>query len=186
MRDAEAVLAQQDLSRETLAHIQRALVGLAGRQALWSEQVFPPPVPPTLTRFYLIAQSPVSGISLYLNIMHPGERTPIHNHTTWACIAAIAGVETNTLYRQLPAADSALPPRWEESGVRQIGPGESIGLLPQDVHAVSNRGTDMAWHLHLYGRDVKLLTQRRMFDLEQNSSTPMPLIDVDAWHSEEH
>lgn len=167
------------VTRASLEAVKPLLDGLARQKALWITPEFPEPELPELTTFYLLHQDPATGYSLYLNIMRPGEQTPVHNHTTWACIAAVEGIETNYLYRRVDSGDQAGMARLEPSGIREVGPGNSIGILPDDIHAVSNTGTDIVRHLHLYGRDVKDLTRRLMFDLEQHTYQTMPLIQVD-------
>src|SRR3546814_9206935 len=101
--------------------------------------------------------------------MRPGEETPIHNHTTWSCIAAVEGVETNYLYKRMDGGSREGFAQLAPSGVMSVGPEKEIGILPDDIHAVGNIGESVVRHLHLYGRDVQELTHRMMFDLEQST-----------------
>lgn len=175
------IVDKDGVSRDSLELIQSELAALADKREFWIAPEFPEPRPPELTTFFLIHKDNKSGISLYLNIMSPGEKTPVHNHTTWACIASVEGIETNYLFKRVD--DASVPGYAEviETGVRQVAPGNGIGILPNDIHAVSNLGHTVVRHLHLYGRDVELLTERLMFDLEKKSCTRMPLITVDGW-----
>lgn len=168
-------------NRRSLECVQHELVGLATESTFWLTSEFPVATPPELTTFYLIHHDAESGIALYLNVMSPGERTPIHNHTTWACIASVEGVETNYLYKRIDDGKQPGYAKVIENGVRQVGLGKSIGILPNDIHAVMNEGATVVRHLHLYGRAVEELQERLMFDPENNSCTRMPLISVDDW-----
>jgi predicted metal-dependent enzyme (double-stranded beta helix superfamily) len=175
------IIDEDGVSRDSLGRVQGELAALAEKSEFWFVPEFLEPRSPALTTFYLIHKDPASGIALYLNIMSPGEKTPIHNHTTWACIASVDGIETNYLFKRVD--DASVPGYAEviETGERQVAPGAGIGILPNDIHAVSNLGDTVVRHLHLYGRDVELLTERLMFDLEKKSCTRMPLITVDDW-----
>jgi len=175
------ILNDSEVDRESLEQVQVELAVLAGERNFWFAPEFPEPVPPSLTTFYLIHKDPKSGIALYLNIMRPEELTPIHNHTTWACIASVEGVETNYLFTRVD--DGSMPGHADiiDKGTRQVGPGAGIGILPDDIHAVSNLGDTVVRHLHLYGCGVEFLTERLMFDVEKKSCTRMPLITVDEW-----
>lgn len=181
MQGIKDVMQQQGVTRASLEDIKPLLNALAEHTELWMTPEFPEPVSPEFTTFYLIHKDPETGYALYLNIMSPGEVTPIHNHTTWACIAAIKGIETNYLYKRMDDGSRKNVAQLEQSGVMSVGPGTGIAMLPDDIHAVKNVGDSVVWHLHLYGCDVKELTHRIMFDLEDNSYDYMPLITVDHW-----
>ncbi|WP_322998655.1 hypothetical protein [Castellaniella sp.] len=184
--EVRKILETGGVSRASLDMVKPLLEDLARRKELWMTAEFPAPELPELTAFYLLHQDSMTGCSLYLNIMRPGEQTPVHNHTTWACIASVEGIETNYLYRRMDSGDEAGKARLELSGVVEVGPGNGIGILPDDIHAVGNIGTDVVRHLHLYGQDVKELTHRLMFDLERHTYQTMPLIQVDERHELEN
>jgi predicted metal-dependent enzyme (double-stranded beta helix superfamily) len=175
------IISDSVLSRRSLERIQFELVSLAAESAFWLTSEFPVATPPELTTFYLIHQDVESGIALYLNVMSPGERTPIHNHTTWACIASVEGIETNYLYQRIDDGTQPGFAKVIECGVIEVGPEKSIGIFPDDIHAVMNTGSTVVRHLHLYGRPVEELQERLMFDPKNNSCSRMPLITVDDW-----
>src|SRR3546814_14322505 len=97
---------------------------------------FPEPVMTELTAFYLLHKDPETGYALYLNIMRPGEETPIHNHTTWACIAAVEGVETNYLYKRMDGGSREGFAKLAPSGVMSVGPEKEIGILTSEERRV--------------------------------------------------
>jgi predicted metal-dependent enzyme (double-stranded beta helix superfamily) len=148
IRDVRAMLNAAPLDRALLARIRARILGLAARKDFWGESRYPAPPEGERQNRYLIGQEGPQGISLYLNVLRRGKNIPPHNHTTWACVAAVEGVEHNTLYDQL-----------------DIGPGDAIAMLPDDIHAVEIRDDAIIRHLHFYGRPLETLASRVTFDI---------------------
>ena len=101
IRDTREILDASALDRTVLDGIRARILEIAARKELWSEAAYPSPEPGEQQNRYLIGQEGPDGISLYLNVLRAGKKIPPHNHTIWACIAAVDGVEHNTLYDRL-------------------------------------------------------------------------------------
>jgi predicted metal-dependent enzyme (double-stranded beta helix superfamily) len=171
--NARVILAKKSLSRDALGEIAGRLEELAAKRALWSEAEYRSPTEAERQRRYLISEEPDSSFALYLNVMRGGRRIPPHNHTTWACIAAVDGCEQNFLYSRLD--DGSVPgrARLRESAQVRVEPGRSIALMPDDIHSVANLEAPMTRHIHFYGRSLDVLDQRLVFDLAAGTCKTM-------------
>lgn len=168
-----AATAGVQLDRAVLAQVLLPLQDLAAHRSLWSAADFPDPPEGAQQRRYLVHEEPDQSLALYLMVMRKGKRTPVHDHQTWACIAAVEGAETNELYRCLQRNPATGVGVVEPAGTRIVRPGEGLSFLPDDVHAVSIEQDELIRHLHLYGRALETLHDRVVFHPEQQRCEPM-------------
>lgn len=167
--ETRALSDAQELSRDSLDNIRSQLQALAAKCELWSEADFPPPAEGELQNRYLIADEPGGGISLYLNVVRSGKRVPPHDHTTWACIAAVEGVEHNMFYTRTDDGAIEGKATLKMDRVVAVGPGDAIAMMPDDIHNFEVRGDQTIRHLHFYGRPLESLSERKAFDMEKGT-----------------
>ena len=161
--DVQSILDERSLDQDSLAQIKAKLIDIAGQATLWSEFDFPQSEGERLHVRYFVAQA--GELTLYLNVMKPGNKTPPHNHTTWACIAAVAGEEQNYFYERLDDGSSAGKAELRQTTHVTVAPGTGVAMMPDDIHHVEIVGDQAIRHLHLYGRPLEALDQRLSFDM---------------------
>jgi len=175
IEETRATLDAGDLDRARLDGIKQKLHALSEKKELWNETDYPAPEEGERQNRFLIGQESPEGLSLYLNVMRPGKKIPPHNHTTWACIAAVEGAEHNTLYDRHDEASVEGKADVRPREVVELKPGNALAMMPDDIHSVEIRGTQTIRHLHLYGRPLETLTQRITFDLDAGTCRIMDI-----------
>ena len=117
-------------------------------------------------------QDPAGGVNLWLCGWRPGAAVGPHDHATWAIVAGIRGVETNTLWRH-PGDGMRRHGPLENVAARGIGPGDAVAMPSDTIHDVANLGEETAYSLHLYGRDLASL-RRYVYDIDTSEAGPIP------------
>jgi predicted metal-dependent enzyme (double-stranded beta helix superfamily) len=175
IESTRAQLNGQLLTAHALEKVLEQLRQLATMRDYWSADWYPPPKEGELQARYLISEEPDQSYALYLNVMRPGKRIPPHNHTTWACVAAVSGCEINYVYERLDDRSRSGHARIREVELVRVEPGTGIALLPDDIHSVEVKAGDMIRHLHFYGRALETLRDRLVFDPETETCKTMQL-----------
>jgi len=115
------------------------------------------------SQIYRLTEDPEGAYALYVSLGDPGKSQPPHDHTTWAIITGVAGVERNVLYRRAKTYEAARDILHEVKTVN-VTRGNSIILGPQDVHTIEVIGTELGVHLHFYGLALDRIPGRVVFE----------------------
>ena len=159
----------EGLTPDALVTVREQLKALAAHKDFWNETDFPPLAENEAYALYLVREDPDQRYSLYLNVMKAGIRIAPHDHTTWASVAAVEGTEHNELYKRTDDGKTPGVATLALQGTVAVGPGVAVALMPDDVHAIEIKGTQPIRHLHMYGRALDTLTERKSFDLATNT-----------------
>jgi predicted metal-dependent enzyme (double-stranded beta helix superfamily) len=172
--DAAEIAAGGPMDRARLDRIKTRLMDIAARADLWGDDDFPDPSIEDKQNRFFIADNP-SGLTLYLNVMQPGKVIPPHNHTVFACIAAVEGTEKNTVYERID--DGSVPGRAELKLREEVDlrPGNALAMMADDIHSVVIGGTKVIRHLHFYGQPLESLNRRISYDIAAETCKVMDI-----------
>jgi rhodanese-related sulfurtransferase/predicted metal-dependent enzyme (double-stranded beta helix superfamily) len=118
---------------------------------------------------YRLAEDLDGRFALYVSAGLPGKAQPPHDHTTWAIIAGISGVERNILYRR----DTTVDPLKDSLALQRqldVVPGVALTLSARDVHTIELVGETPGLHLHFYGLALERLVDRVVFECKTGGS----------------
>ena len=162
--EAGALESQQGLTYTALDAIAAELVTLSQHKTLFNEADFPNPPEGAPARLYLLSEDAGGRFPLYLTCALPGGTVRPHNHNTWAVVAGLSGCEENTFYKRIEGGEAPGPARIDIDRKVEVRDGESVSLLPEDVHSVATLGGVARRHFHMYGLSLEMLSDRLAFD----------------------
>ena len=126
----------------------------------WLPEEFARPHPQYYAQ-YLLYADPQDRFSVVSFVWGPGQKTPIHNHTVWALIGMLRGMERSE--RFAPAGPGK---PMTSHGIEDLRPGQVDCVSPRlgDIHRVSNGYDDkVSISIHAYGGNIGKIS-RHVFD----------------------
>ena len=174
--DVRALVAGGGVTRETLAAIKTRLLALAARDDLFEPGRFPvlDAHAGDYSTIYRLAEDDDHGFALFAVGQRKGKMAPPHDHTTWAVIAGVAGEERNRFYERLD--DGTVAGRAEicETGEQSVTAGSGVALMPEDIHSIHCLSDAPTLVLHLYGRSIAHLPERKKFNMAEGTYSRFP------------
>jgi len=144
------LLDQQPTEAEILSRAGALLGALVSRDD-WLPGEYAQPHPEHFQQFLLHADSG-ERFSIVSFVWGPGQRTPIHDHTTWGLIGMLRGAE----YSQPFKLDAQGKPQPDGPAIR-LEPGAVEHVSPRvgDIHRVHNAFDDRtSISIHVYGGNI--------------------------------
>ncbi len=175
VEEAKSIVRNDGVNRQSLARVKSLVERAALIPGRWTADRYADPEANERQARYLIRAEDDDAFTLYLNVMRPGKRIPPHNHTTWACIAAVEGTEHNTIYERTDGGTGPGAATLRILEEKAVQPGQGIALLPDDIHSVEIRGDRPIRHLHFYGKALERLNERLVFDTATNEAKVMTM-----------
>jgi predicted metal-dependent enzyme (double-stranded beta helix superfamily) len=162
--EAKALLAG-GVTIPALASVRDLLIRLAARTELFPEADFTPHDTATGATFRL-GEDADGGFAMYAVAMPLGNKTPPHDHTTWAVIAGMRGEEQNLFFTR--ADDGSAPGHGTLTHVATlpVRQGHGITMLPDGIHAVHCAAEGPLLALHLYGKSLEAMPDRVSYNTE--------------------
>jgi predicted metal-dependent enzyme (double-stranded beta helix superfamily) len=169
--DVRRITAQIPDDREKLAQL-RPLIKKVVAESSWLPPAYTQLNPNGRAALYTLHEEADHTLALFAVVWPPGHnKTPPHNHGTWALVAGIRGVEQNVWWKRLDDGSQPGYAEVEQVWTQGVGAGDVIVFLPDDIHSVRNDGSEPTISLHLYGLHTNY-TDRYAFDPEQRTAFP--------------
>lgn len=144
------LLDQQPTEAEILSRAG-ALLGALVAQDNWLPTEYAQPHPEHFQQYLLHVDSG-ERFSIVSFVWGPGQRTPIHDHTTWGLIGMLRGAEYSQPFK-LEADGRPLP----DGAAIRLEPGQVERVSPRvgDIHRVHNAFDDRtSISIHVYGGNI--------------------------------
>jgi len=161
------------VNRPALERIREALLDLAADASLFPPEDFPLGANDANV-IYRLAEDADGRFALYMSTGKEGKETPPHDHTTWAVIVGVRGLEHNRFYER--SDDLSVPGRGtvREVGRATVRHGSGVTLLPEDIHSIHLQGEAPTLMLHMYGLALDRLYDRVAYNTEEGTYMGFP------------
>ena len=164
--NAKAILARDGVNRDSLAAVKAHLLLLAAHDdlfAAWNFQILEDHAGAHGT-IYRLAEDDDHSFAMFAVAQRKGNMAPPHDHTTWAMIAGVEGVEVNRFYERLDDGSVSGRAQIRETREEAIEKGTGVALMPDDIHSIHCLCDEPTLALHFYGRSIAQLPEHKKFN----------------------
>ena len=164
---SKAILARNSVNRDSLAAVKAHLLLLAAHDdlfAAWNFQILEDHAGAHGT-IYRLAEDDDHSFAMFAVAQRKGNMAPPHDHTTWAMIAGVEGVEVNRFYERLDDGSVSGRAQIRETREEAIEKGTGVALMPDDIHSIHCLCDEPTLALHFYGRSIAHLPERKKFNM---------------------
>ncbi|MDP7538977.1 MAG: cysteine dioxygenase family protein [Alphaproteobacteria bacterium] len=165
--NAKAILARDGVNRDSLAAVKAHLLLLAAHDdlfAAWNFQILEDHAGAHST-IYRLAEDDDHSFAMFAVAQRKGNMAPPHDHTTWAMIAGVEGVEVNRFYERLDDGSVSGRAQIRETCEEAVEKGTGVALMPDDIHSIHCLCDEPTLALHFYGRSIAHLPERKKFNM---------------------
>lgn len=159
MDDIRRIEADMGMTRAGVEAIRDRLVEMASHRDLFDLADFPAPGADEKQNsiMYRLAEDADNRFALYAQSSRGQVETPVHNHTTWACVVGFDGQEHNRFFERT-GDDTGVRP----AGDHVVEAGTGVAMLPDDLHSIHIDGP--ALNFHCYGLALEALDSREYWN----------------------
>ncbi len=164
---SKAILARDSVNRDSLAAIKARLLLLAAHDDLFAAWNFPilDDHAGGHSTIYRLTEDDDHSFAMFAVAQRKGNMAPPHDHTTWAMIAGVEGVEVNRFYERLDDGSVSGRAQIRETREEAIEKGTGVALMPDDIHSIHCLCDEPTLALHFYGRSIAHLPERKKFNM---------------------
>ncbi len=162
LSQVRAIEAERGITHESLQDIRDVMIALGARTELFPVEDYPISDESGGEVFKVLSVDDDGRYELYIEVANKYVTTPPHNHTTWAVVVGIRGLELNKVYEG-DGGDAGVAPLKIAREVR-VEKNAGVALMPDEFHSIHMEEGVYNMHLHLYGRSFEQLKGRLMYD----------------------
>jgi predicted metal-dependent enzyme (double-stranded beta helix superfamily) len=122
----------------------------------------------------VLHEEPDHSLLVEVIVWAPGKGVSPHDHQTWGVVVGLDGTERNTFWQRKDDGSRKGHAILKAHHEADVGKGQTIVFMPDDIHSVQNLTERPSLSLHIYGKNLAF-TGRSEFDTESNTMRPCPV-----------
>ena len=173
VRDLKLLAAEHQAPQDLLPAVAERAAVLAEDRS-WIQQDFYEVDESQGIGITVLHEEPDNTLLVESIVWAPGKGVLPHDHQTWGVVLGLDGVERNRIWTR---KDDASKPGYADLELHHendVGAGQTIVFMPDDIHSVDNVSDVPSLSLHIYGKSLAHVS-RSEFDPDKNAVRPCPI-----------